>query len=306
MRVKEIKVGILALIGFVVAYLGFNYMKGNSLFNKGLTFYSIYQDVEGLHVGSKVVLNGFPIGKVKSITFLSGGSGRLMAEYVVTDESIQVSENTVAQILSTDIFGSKAINLIIGDAANLAQMGDTLSSAEAKGMMAEINKRIEPYENQVKSLFAQVDTLLSSVKITVNTLNAMLIEERGNINEITTNVASITKNLDDNSEHISSSLANIHALTDSLSKADIKAILDNANLAVVSMKEAMDKVNNGNGTMGKMLNDSSLYINLNKSAADLDVLLKDMQEHPKRYVHFSLWGGKDKEKEPQDSKKSDN
>ena len=68
MRVKEIKVGILTLIGLIIAYLGFNYLKGNSLFNKGFTFYSIYQDVEGLHVGSKVVLNGYPIGKVKTIT----------------------------------------------------------------------------------------------------------------------------------------------------------------------------------------------------------------------------------------------
>jgi len=305
MGVKEIKVGILALTGLFIAYFGFNYLKGNGLFNKGVTFYSIYQDVEGLHVGSKVVLNGYPIGKVKTITFMQGGSGRLLAEYVVTDESILVSDNTVAQILSTDIFGSKAINLLIGDSPDRAQQGDTLASSEAEGMMSEINKRIEPYEIQIKSLLSQVDTLLSSVKITVSTLNAMLIEERGNINEITTNVASITKNLDDNNEHISSSLANIHSLTDSLSQADVKAILDNANLAVISMKEAMEKMNNGSGTMGKLMNDSALYVNLNNSAKDLDVLLKDMQEHPKRYVHFSVWGGKDKEKEPKDSKKSD-
>lgn len=301
MGVKEIKVGLLALIGFIVAYLGFNYLKGNSLFNKGLTFYSVYQDVEGLHVGSKVVLNGYPIGKVKQITFLNGGSGRLLAEYVVTDESIQVPKNTVAQILSTDIFGSKAVNLLVGDSPDLARKGDTLQSSEAESMFAAIDERIEPYEIQIKSLLKNVDTLLASVKITVANLNGMLIEERGNINEITTNMASITKNIDDNNEHISSSLANIHSLTDSLSQADIKAILDNANIAVISMKEAMDKLNNGSGTMGKMMNDSSLYVNLNKSATDLDLLLKDMKDHPKRYVHFSVWGGKDKEREPKDT-----
>ncbi|MFT4754531.1 MAG: phospholipid/cholesterol/gamma-HCH transport system substrate-binding protein [Salibacteraceae bacterium] len=293
MRIKEIKVGILTLTGLIIAYLGFNYLKGNGLFNKGVTFYSIYQDVEGLHVGSKVVLNGYPIGKVKTITFLGGGSGRLVAEYAVTDKSIEVSKNTVAQILSTDLFGSKAINLIIGDASERAGSGDTLTSKDAEGMMSEVNRRIAPYEEKAKVMLARVDTLLQSVQVSIYAINEVLSSEKNNIHEITTNLVSITENINQNNEHISSSLANIHTLTDSLSQADIKKILDNANLAVISMKEAMEKINNGSGTMGKMINDSSLYVNLNKSAYDLDMLLKDMQGNPKKYVHFSIWGGKD-------------
>tara|TARA_R110002050_G_scaffold141251_2_gene266301 strand:+ start:10509 stop:11411 length:903 start_codon:yes stop_codon:yes gene_type:complete len=295
MGIKEIKVGILTLTGLTIAYFGFNYLKGNSLFNKGETFYSIYQDVEGLHVGSKVVLNGFPIGKVKKITFIEGGSGRLVAEYLVSDPSIKVSNNTVAQILSTDLFGSKAINLLIGNSADLAQSGDTLQSSEARGMMDEINERIDPYEQQAKKLLHQVDTLLQGVKITVNSLNAMLIQEQGKIGAITSNVTAITQNLEDNNAHISGTLANLHQLSDSLNQADVKRILDNAGIAVANMKEAMEKVNNGSGTMGKLINDSSLYINLNNSAKDLDLLMKDLNENPRRYVHFSVFGGKDKE-----------
>lgn len=303
MGAKELKVGILTLAALFIAYFGFNYLKGNSLFNKGVTFYSIYQDVEGLHVGSKVVLNGYPIGKVKKITFMQGGSGRLIAEYVVTDESIYVSENTVAQILSTDLFGSKAINLLIGDSPDLALNSDTLASSQAAGIMSEINKRVEPYEVRMQNLLEVVDTLLRQVKVTVEHLDVILVNERSNIGEITTNLASITKNIDENNGHISGSLENIHSLTDSLSQADIKAILDNANLAVLSMKETIEKMNNGSGTVGKMMNDSSLYINLDKSAKDLDLLLKDIQDHPKRYVHFSIWGKNNKDKE---SKQSDN
>jgi phospholipid/cholesterol/gamma-HCH transport system substrate-binding protein len=295
MKTKELKVGIVTLIGLAISYLGFNYLKGNSLFNKGETFYSIYQDVEGLHVGSKVILNGFPIGKVKKITFINGGSGRLIAEYIVSDESIQVSENTVAQILSTDLFGSKAINLLIGNSVDLAHTGDTLQSSEARGMLDEINDRIDPYEKQAKKILFEVDTLFQSVNVTINSLNSILQMEQSRISEITTNVASLTKNLDENNEKISGTLTNLHQLTDSLNQADIKQVLDNANLAVLSMREAIEKVNNGSGTIGKLMNDSSLYINLNRSAIDLDILMKDLQEHPKRYVHFSLWGGKDKE-----------
>ena len=306
MRVKEIKVGILTLLGLVVAYFGFNYLKGNSLLNKGFTFYSVYHDVEGLHVGSKVVLNGYPIGKVKAITFLEGGSGKLVAEYVVIDESIQVSKNTVAQILSTDLFGSKAINLIIGDSKELASKGDTLVSKDAEGMLSELNRRIAPYEEQAKSLLTRVDTLLQTVQVSLNSLNTILSSEKSNINQITSNLISITGNLEENNKHISGSLQNIHNLTDSLSQADIKKILNNANLAVLNMKEAMEKVNKGTGTMGKLMNDSSLYLNLNQSAYDLDLLLKDMQENPKRYVHFSIWGGKDKDSQKEKTENSKN
>ena len=294
MRVKEIKVGLLTLMGLVVAYLGFNFLKGNSLINKGFTFYSVYHDVEGLHVGSKVVLNGFPVGKVAKITFMQDGSGSLIAEYAVTDESIQVSKNTIAEILSTDLFGSKAINLQIGNSSELAVTGDTLKSKDAISLLNEVNKRIAPYEAGVKTMLTRVDTLLQSVQITINSLNGIMGDEKKNINDITTNLASITENIDANNAHISSSLENIHNLTDSLSQANVKQILDNANMAVLSMTQAIDKINNGTGTVTKLLNDSTLYLNLNQSATDLDLLLKDMKEHPKRYVHFSVWGGKDK------------
>lgn len=295
MGVKEIKVGILSIAGLVVAYFGFNYLKGNSLLNEGTVLYSVYDDVEGLHVGSKVVLNGFPVGRVRKITFASGGDGKLLVEYVVVNESIQITKNTVAQILSTDIFGSKAINLLIQSSDQYVASGDTLVSQEAVSMMAEVENRFEPLKVKYDSTMTAVKDLLTNVNQTFVTVNSMLENERKNIHAITSNAASITQNLEDNNAHISNSLKNMSALSDSLSQADIKKMLENANLALLQMKEAMEKVNNGTGTMSKMLNDSSLYTNLNQSAIDLDLLLKDMKEHPKRYVHFSIWGGKDKE-----------
>lgn len=302
MGVKEIKVGLLSIVGLIVAYFGFNYLKGNSLFNEGTVLYSVYQDVEGLHVGSKVVLNGFPVGRVRKITFANGGSGNLLVEYVVINESIQITKNTIAQILSTDIFGSKAINLIIKSSDHFVTSGDTLVSEEAVSMMAEVENRFEPLKVKYDSTMTAVKDLLTNVNETFVTVNSMLENERKNIHAITSNAASITQNLEDNNEHISNSLKNMSALSDSLSQADIKKMLENANLALLQMKEAMEKVNNGTGTMSKMLNDSSLYVNLNQSAIDLDLLLKDMKEHPKRYVHFSIWGGKNKE----EKKESDN
>jgi len=307
MGVREIKVGLLALAGFVVAYFGFKYLSGNSLFNKGNTYYSIYQDVEGLHVGSKVVLNGFPVGKVKALTIMKGNQNSLLAEYVVMDESMEIPKNTIAQILSTDIFGSKAINLIIGNSKDLALKGDTLVGKEAIGMFdqvkGQVKGEVKPYEERFNRILTNVDTLLINVKETMATLNAMLLEEKVKIGKLTDNAVSITQNLEDNNEKISHTLTNLSNLSDSLSQADVKKILDNANKAVAQMAETMEKINNGSGTMGKLVNDSTLYVNLNKSAVDLDLLLKDMKEYPEKYVHFSVWDRKDKEKKKSKSDK---
>jgi len=293
---KEIKVGLLAVVGVILAYFGFNYLKGNSLLNKGTILYSVYQNVEGLHVGSKVIINGFPVGKVKHITIMKANSNYLLAEYVVMDESLDIPKNTIAEVFSTDIFGSKSINLLIGNSSEIAQKGDTLQSKEAVGMFAAVEDKVKPYENKFERIMNNVDTLLASVKITISTLNSMLIEEKQKIGDLTENAVSITQNLEDNNKNISNTLQNLSNLSDSLSQADVKKILDNANKAVEDMAQAMEKINNGSGTIGKLMNDSSLYVNLNKSAADLDVLLKDMEENPKKYVHFSIWGGKDKDK----------
>lgn len=303
---KEIKVGLLAIIGVVVAYFGFNYLKGNSLLNKGNVFYSVYQNVEGLHTGSKVVINGFPVGKVQNLSIMKENSNYMLAQYVVIDDELNIPRNTVAQVLSTDLFGSKAINLVIGNSNKLAQSGDTLESKEAVGMFDEIQNKAKPYEETVNRIMYNVDTLLTDVRVTIATLNQMLVTEKKKIAEITGNAVSITQNLEDNNQKISHTLNNLSNLSDSLSQADVKKILDNANKAVDDMAQAMEKINNGTGTMGKLMNDSSLFINLNKSATDLDLLLKDIQENPRRYVHFSLWHGKDKDNENGESKDESN
>lgn len=301
MGIKEIKVGLLTISGLVVAYFGFNYLKGNSLISKGNTYYSTYSDVAGLHVGSRVVINGFPVGKVKSIGFHNDGNGKLLVEFVVIDEAIKLPINTTAQVLNTDLFGSKAINIIYGNSSDYAVSGDTLLSAEAKGMLSEVEGKIQPYEEKFNRILDNMDTLLTSVKTTIHSVNLLLEKERKDIGEITSNVVSITDNLEDNNEKISNTLTNLSNISDSLSQVDIKRILENADKAVADMAAAMEKINNGSGTMGKLMNDSTLYVNLNQSATDLDMLLKDMKEHPKRYLHFSIWG---KDKEAKKEKKS--
>jgi phospholipid/cholesterol/gamma-HCH transport system substrate-binding protein len=300
---KEIKVGLLAIAGLVVGYFGFNYLKGNSLFNKGNTFYAVYEDVEGLHVGSKVMVNGFPVGKVKDISVIYSQNNKLLAEFVVVDESVEIPSNTVAQILSMDVFGSKVINLVIGDGATLSVSGDTLISQENSGMLDDVQKKIEPYERKVNNVLADVDTVMTGIKQTIDALNEMLTDERKNVSEIVQHVESVTANLEKNNANITNTLSNVSAFSDSLSMLEIKQSLDNMNLAIADLAEVMEKLNSDTGTFGKLLTDSSLYVNLNQTTVDLDLLIKDLNENPGDYVHFSLWGKKDKEKSGETEKK---
>ena len=293
---KEIKVGILAIAGLVVGYFGFNYLKGNSLFHKGNTFYAIYEDVEGLHTGSKVMINGFPVGKVTDISVLYSQNNKLIAEFIVVDEAMEIPSNTIAQILSTDVFGSKVINLLIGNNSQLSVSGDTLLGMENSGMLDDVQKAIEPYEKKVNYVLADIDTVMTGIKKTIETLNTMLHDERQNVGEIIQHVESVTANLERNNAHITNTLSNVSAFSDSLSMLEIKQLLDSMNMAVSDLSEVMAKLNSDTGTFGKLLTDSSLYVNLNQTTIDLDILIKDLNENPGDYVHFSLWGKKDKEK----------
>lgn len=305
MMSKELKIGLLTLTGIVVAYFGFNYLKGSPLLNNGNIFYSEYSNVDGLHVGSKVVLNGFPIGRVNEIYLSPSGSNTLIVKYTVNNPDIVIPQNTIAAIISTDLFGSKAINLNMGSSAAQVQSGDTLAGTEAGGMFDEIEKKIEPYEQDFQDLKTKLDTTLLGLNQTIATLNEMLSAEGQKIAVIMSNVASITNNLEANNAHISGTLENMHSLSDSLTAIEFKEMLATADSALTSANQAMAKLNSDSGTVGKLLNDSSLYYNLNQSSIALEALLVDLKANPKRYVQVSLIERKDKSEKKNKKKKEE-
>lgn len=291
---KEFKIGILTLTGLVVGYFGFNFLKGSPLLNNGNSFYCQYANVDGLHTGSKVVLNGYPVGRVNDIFLSADGKNVLMVKFTVNNPDIKVPANTLASIVNMDIFGSKAIDLQMGDSRSYANSGDTLLGKEAQDMFAEIQNKIEPYEQDIQDLKTKLDTTLLSLNTTINNLNGILSAEGPKVSSIMSNVNSITSNLEQNNAHISATLENMHAVSDSLKAVEFREMLKKADAALSSANQAMAKLNSDTGTVGKLLTDSSLYHNLNKSSVALEALLVDLKSNPKRYVQVSLIERKDK------------
>ncbi len=301
---KEVQIGFIAVIALVLLYIGINYLKGNKLFNKGSEYYAIYERVEGLTVDKKVLVNGLPVGKVRTIDFIGDGSGRLIVGMVIFNKNIRVPIGSTAKIASTDFFGTRAIDLILADTvAEYYEPGDTLRSAIEGDLLTELSKKFKPLENKSSNFFESMDSTLYIVKKTfadadsaILEINDILKAEGPRIIRLTDNLNSITGNLKNSNDTITAIINNFHNISDSIAQSRIKETLLTLNTAMKDLETVMAKINNGEGTIGLLLNDSTLYDNLNKASADLDSLLIDVRENPGRYVQVSVFGGKNKKK----------
>ena len=319
---KEVKIGFLMVICLGLLFWGANFLKGTNILKKHREFYSIYERIDGLGPSNPVVINGYKVGQVEQIDLLQDNSGRLIVTFSVTKEDFRIPQNTKASIISSDLLGSKSISLELGDSPIDAKDLDTLASNIEESLSQSVNAQIAPLKNKAESLIGSIDSAITIVKSIFNTkaqadigssitnikqsldifkktmldADAMVNENRVNAVRILENVESITKNLAENNEKLSATLSNMEAITDSLAGANLTQTVNNASFAMKQVAEVMDKINNGEGSMGKLLNNDTLYTNLESAANDLDLLLLDMRLNPERYVHFSIFGRKDKKK----------
>ncbi|HLT42273.1 MAG TPA: MlaD family protein [Sphingobacteriaceae bacterium] len=305
----ETKVGILAIVSIAILVIGYSFLKGNDVFTKENTYYTMYDRVEGLSVSKPILVNGYQIGRVSNMTLLS--SGKILTEFKVHKDYV-VPENTIARIASTDFLGSKAIVFDLGDSNIAALNGDTLGG----GINQNILDQIEPVQKKAEAVILIIDSILTSVNNTItpefqvnvnrsiasiaNTLNTLentskqvdgLVGlEKSKISNILTNVESIANNFKNNNERISMIFNNIENVSDQVAKANFTQTIDNANSAIADFQSIIDGINQGNGSIGKLLNDDNLYTNLEDASKNLDELIIDLKQNPNRYVHFSIFG----------------
>lgn len=319
---KEIKIGFLVVICLGLLFWGANYLKGIDLFKNNRTYYAKYERIDGLGVSNPVLLNGFKIGQVNNIDIINYETGELLVGFSISKEELNIPENTIAEIISSDILGSKAISLKLGDSEVKANNLDTLSSDVESSLSESVNQQIAPLKMKAEALISSVDSAIvtvqsifnkkartdldssfssmrSSLKAferTMNRADAFVAQESENLRLIFSHVESITKNLAQNNDKLSDVLENMEAITDSLAGANLKQTVNNASKAMKEVADMMHKVNSGEGSLGQLLNNDTLYQNLESASNDLDLLLLDMRLNPERYVHFSIFGRKDKSK----------
>lgn len=320
---NEVKVGAVAVISIALFYFGFNYLKGVNLLEKRNQFFAIYNNLSGLSLNNPVQINGYNVGKVNKVELIKDHSGRILVGFVITEPEFNIPKNSIAQIVSLDLLGSKGISLDMGNSIELAQTGDTIMSDIEEDLAAIVDERIAPLETKVNALLGNVDSAIvivqnildkeargqltasfESIRRTFETfeqtskeLEAMIAEERNNVESILSSVKVTASTLEKNNDQITSIITNLNTISDSLSAANFGETVSSANKALKDLSALLTTVNEGNGTVGQLLYNDTLYYNLEQASLELDKLLEDMRVNPKRYVHFSIFGKSEKPEE---------
>ncbi len=313
-RSKPFIIGFTFILAIVIFVWGFNYLKGRDLFKKQEFLYARYHTVNGLVAAKPVYVNGLQVGQVSRLYFAPDLSGDIIVELVIQNK-FPIPKNSIAHIFSADLMGSKSITLILGDSKVPVKSGDTLLTSVEGSLMESVNKQVAPLKAKAEVLMGSVDTLIaafntvmndetvkslsSSIKdiqstfknlsSTTSRLDDLATSEGNRLSSILSNTDSLVATLSSNREGLSRIIGNFESISDSLSKANIAAIIYRADSSINSLNQILAKINEGQGTAGKLMNNDSLYRELNKSAEELNKLLKDVRENPKRYVKFSLF-----------------
>ncbi|WP_276497992.1 MlaD family protein [Pontibacter litorisediminis] len=304
---KEIKVALLGIVALVLLYFGFMYLKGSDIFSDSHRYYVVYDNVDGLSVSNPVILNGVQVGSVQNLRLMTDNQNKVRVELEVLKE-LQVGDSTIAALGSSDILGSKAITLYLGNSTKTYNGGETLIPFTQSSITEMISTKTVPIIDKVDTTLARVNRLLDAetkgnirdilenTNKTTAALNEMLRANQQNISEITANINDLTSSLKQTQRHIDRLALNMAEITDTLKQVEINRLVSNANDAVVELQSAAAKLNSAEGSIGKLMNDEELYENMNRSTQALNLLLRDIQAYPKRYVSFSVFGRKDKYK----------
>jgi phospholipid/cholesterol/gamma-HCH transport system substrate-binding protein len=301
---KEVKVGLLAIVSGVVLYLGFNFLKGVDFLSPNNSYYAVYDDVDGLTVSNPVTLNGLAVGRVKDIRILQNRNNKLLVTLDINND-IALGDSTKAILASSGVLGGKYILLEVGPLGRILEDDDTLRTGTEQGVTEMLQAKAGPIANNLDSLVrnmnqlvqkfdaitATIDATLLSVKQTSSSLNSTIDNNQAAIRGVMGNMQTLSKTLNDSRTGIKPLMGKINNFADTLSHMQLASAVDNANRSLESLNRTLTQVNEGQGTLGKLTHNDSLYRHLTDAAADLDSLLIDLKANPKRYVHFSLFGG---------------
>ncbi|MDB4738625.1 MlaD family protein, partial [Flavobacteriaceae bacterium] len=301
---KEIKAAIFVLLGIFLFLIGFNFLNGTSLFKSENTLYAVYDQVEGLQSGTKVTVNGLTIGKVSSINFLPK-TDKILVSFTVRND-LQFSKNSVAELYEAGLIGGKSIAIIpIYDQESFLASGDTLRSRIKPGLTDVVGSEIAPLQKKLDTVLSDADTLIGALNTILddqaqsglNEAFANLSTTVTNLNTISSDLSNILssqgKNINTTLENLAETSDNLNQITDSLSRANLKGVITKFESTATSLNLVLSSINRGEGSLGKLIQDDALYNNLEASTKEVELLIKDLKEHPKRYVHFSLFGKKE-------------
>jgi len=314
---KEFKVGLLVVVAITLLYLGFNFLKGRDFFSSDNTFYTFYNDIDGLTISNQVIINGYAVGRVDKIELLPEQGNKLMVTLKVK-KAIGVTEGSVPMLADGGLLGGKQINLILGK-GKVLESGDTLKGDVELGLTDMIAEKAGPLARNIdstalvlKNMLVQYEAMSGSIaeildntKMTTASINGILDDNRQQLKNITANLAALTSSLKDTEAQFKPIIAKLNTFAESLNELEFAEISKKSNELLAELNKTTKSINNSEGTLGKLIHSDSLYQQLNYTVSDLDRLLIDLREHPQRYVHLSVFGRKEGKENKEDKKDND-
>lgn len=319
---KEFIVGVVASIAIAGLILGFFFLKGEVLWNNTQSYYAIFPKADGLSTSSKVSLNGVNVGSVSEVGLYPENPNQVLVRFEIKDTLVMIPLGSIAR-LEADLLGTGFITLHYNDQEiTFHDVGDTLSVGVQESLQGEIDKRIQPLMIKMNQLVGTADTAITviqsifsnntdnlnesfdglqrtienfeSISSELDSLMITMSASRYKISSILTNMNSITGNLKESNEKITSIVSNVNDISDSLKQVDLEGVVDNAKKALENVNIILDEIQNGDGTLTKLMKDSTMYENMNIMIEEAGRLVENIQEHPNRYLQFAIFGGKDK------------
>src|SRR5664279_2920458 len=307
---NEVKVGGTALLTILVFVWLFNFLKGKDFLKSTAVYYTIYDKVGGLAESSPVEINGYKVGVVRSLDFIDATSGKLLVVFSVK-KNFKLPKNTIAEIVPVSLLGGMKVQFVYGKGPGTYKEGDTIPGRLAESLIDKIDTEILPVKEKLSNLITVLDSVIASVdeimdpefkrefKETVAHLNnttasldKVLGSKEKELAAIVDNINKFTSMLADNSGKMNKTFTNLETISDSLKASDISAAVSNLKASLEKASKLMADLNQGKGSAGQFLTNDTLYTNLSGSLESLNLLLKDLNANPNRYVHFSLFGKK--------------
>lgn len=308
---SKLKVGIFCIVAVIIFYLGACFFKGVSAFGKKTYYYAIFDNTGGLQASNAVMLNGYKIGQVTNVSIISDNPVRLCAELMIT-EDVNIPKDSKVQVAPKDLLGGTVVNILFGSDTRYLQDKDTMQAY----VVPPMTDGIDELKAQLGSILSSVDTItlslkdvlapdaggqdlkstLANLESTTENLTYILSANKDKVGKLVTNLEQFSNTLQAAGPQLESIVENMDNITDSLSKANVRQTINDAQKAVGDIQLIVDKMQRGEGTLGQLVNNDSLYLNLEHSLYSLNELLVDLKANPKKYINVTVFGKKEKNK----------
>jgi phospholipid/cholesterol/gamma-HCH transport system substrate-binding protein len=309
---KELKTGVFAVVSILLFILGFQYMRDSKLFQVSREFHVVYPNVVGLERSAAVTINGMKVGKVSDIKLINSQGDAVMVTFIIEDD-FEFSKSSVIKIYRSGIIGGNNLAVLTnGSDPMIAQAGDTLVGALESGMIDGLIEKFTPIEKSLLSTLTKVDSVMLDLDQVLDQaakrhLRQSMADLSSTMDQLNQTATSLNTLVQHNEAYLNNTFAdlgrtasNMAKITDSIALINSATLLNDLSESMNALKQITAAMASGEGTLGALINDPSLYQNLEQVTKEAQKLVEDIKAQPKRYVHFSLFGSKEESSKEKD------